>query len=383
MANIFYFTHSMAQSDFPIWAYPQHPSPNPSNQNFHARMIKMLAINHKVHVLCLRPLTSPQFGQYHRYESKLVGRITYHYLSIRQWPLFKWLIISSEIHSLVRKLIHQGFSNPWIIADTNAFGLNHIALSVKKKFKLKSIAIVTDNPYLLTQMKKSRAKSMIRMGRKHDGFFTLTPALNDLFNPKKKPSLTIAGLAEKRDSFSKYARPYFFFSGALYSRYGIDALLKAFFEIKADIDLLIAGHGDDEALIQELANKNKKLKFLGTLSQEELYKYQAGAFANINPRPFDEDMDAYALPSKMIEYLGSGSPIISTLNQSLFNLFGDLIYWAGSGSELELKVAMERFIKMKEDDRVTMGKKAQAKALSLFGLDQVSMQFDQLISLIK
>jgi glycosyltransferase involved in cell wall biosynthesis len=312
-----------------------------------------------------------------------VGRITYHYLSIRQWPLFKWLIISSEIHSLVRKLIHQGFSNPWIIADTNTFGLNHIALSVKKKFKLKSIAIVTDNPYLLTQMKKSRAKSMIRMGRKHDGFFTLTPALNDLFNPKKKPSLTIAGLAEKRDSFSKYARPYFFFSGALYSRYGIDALLKAFFEIKADIDLLIAGHGDDEALIQELANKNKKLKFLGTLSQEELYKYQAGAFANINPRPFDEDMDAYALPSKMIEYLGSGSPIISTLNQSLFNLFGDLIYWAGSGSELELKVAMERFIKMKEDDRVTMGKKAQAKALSLFGLDQVSMQFDQLISLIK
>jgi hypothetical protein len=30
-----------------------------------------------------------------------------------------------------------------------------------------------------------------------------------------------------------------------------------------------------------------------------------------------------------------------------------------------------------------MGKKAQVKALSLFGLDQISIQFDQLISLIK
>jgi hypothetical protein len=44
---------------------------------------------------------------------------------------------------------------------------------------------------------------------------------------------------------------------------------------------------------------------------------------------------------------------------------------------------LERFIKMKDDDRVMMGKKAQVKALSLFGLDQISIQFDQLISLIK
>jgi hypothetical protein len=85
----------------------------------------------------------------------------------------------------------------------------------------------------------------------------------------------------------------------------------------------------------------------------------------------------------MIEYLGSGSPIISTLNQSLFNLFGDLIYWAGSGSELELKVAMERFIKLKDDDRIMMGKKAQLQALSLFGLETVATQFDHLLSLIK
>lgn len=383
MANIFYLTHSMAPQDFPLWAYSQHPYPNPSNQNFHARMIKMLAMNHKVHVLSLRPLSQPQLGEYHRYETKLIGRITYHYLSIRNLPLFKWVHISYQIHRLIGKLIHQGFSKPWMIVDTNALGLHHIALSAKKKFNLKSIAVVTDNPYLLSNMNKGHARTMIRLGQRHDGYFTLTPSLNTLFNTHNKPVLTLPGLTEKRDSFSKYARPYFFFSGALYSRYGIDALLKAFFEIKADIDLLIAGHGDDEALIQELAAKNKKLKFLGTLSQEELYKYQAGAFANINPRPFDEDMDAYALPSKMIEYLGSGSPIISTLNQSLFNLFGDLIYWAGSGSELELKVAMERFIKMKEDDRVAMGKKAQVKALSLFGIDQVSLQFDHLLTLIK
>ena len=383
MANLFYFTHSMAPQDFPLWAYPQHPYPNPSNQNFHARMIKMLSMNHKVHVISLRPISEPSFGQFHAYETKLVGRVTYHYLSIRQWPLLKWVFISAEIKHWVGKLIHQGFSKPYIIVDTNAYGLNQIALSVKKKHRLKSIAVVTDNPHLLTNMQKSRAKAMIKLSQRHDSFFTLTSALETLFNPKKKPSLTVAGLTEKRDVFSKYARPYFFFSGALYSRYGIDALLKAFFEIKADIDLLIAGHGDDEALIQTLAAKNKKLKFLGTLSQEELYKYQAGAFANINPRPFEEEMDAYALPSKMIEYLGSGSPIISTLNQSLFNLFGDLIYWAGSGSELELKVAMERFIKLKDDDRIMMGKKAQLQALSLFGLETVATQFDHLLSLIK
>lgn len=383
MANIFYITKAMIPSDFNLFAYGQNPFPNPSNQNFHFRLIKTMGFHHRVHVLSVRPRTKHRFGTIDKLENKTLGKLTFHYLPRWHIPWIGPWLLRWTVRRLTKTLIRSGFSNPIVMVDGNSHLLNRLALMIKRRFKSPTVALITDHPEYLSSASKFRTFLLRRLIRKHSAYIALTPALNDWANPKKKPFLVMPGICEKRDVFSKYARPYFFFSGALYERYGIHNLIKAFLDLKSDFDLLIAGHGEDTPLIEELSRTNPHIKYLGMLSQEELYRYQAGAFLNVNPRPFEQNLDLYSIPSKFLEYVSSGSPTLSTLHPAFAETFNEVVAWAGSGSSLELKVAMERFIKLNVDERVGMGKRAERIALDHYGIDATANKINQLLSLIK
>lgn len=105
-------------------------------------------------------------------------------------------------------------------------------------------------------------------------------------------------------------------------RYGAPELMKAFASIPCEYDLLIAGHHGDS-----LVSNDSRIKLLGQVNKEDNLAYEAHASLLINPRPFDEKLDQESTPSKMIEYLSSGSPILSTPCSILKKDFEDDINW--------------------------------------------------------
>ena len=194
-------------------------------------------------------------------------------------------------------------------------------------------------------------------------------------NQNNKQHLTIEGIVE---SESIQVNPdvegkYFFFGGALLPRYGVYNLIEAFKKIDAkDVSLLICGHHGNNLQIEEAIGDDMRIKYMGTLPVKEVLVLESKAIANINPRPFTQDLDRLSIPSKTLEYLASGSLTISVKNTELEKLFKDSAIWAKSGDASDLKSAIEAALKMSEEERKNIANKAKNIAISHYSTEKIS-----------
>ena len=108
------------------------------------------------------------------------------------------------------------------------------------------------------------------------------------------------------DHFYCHGDEYLFTVSRLDGSKRLDLLIKAMGHVRADIPLLIAGDGPEEVRLRELAGNDKRIEFLGRVTDEQLISYYADALA-VPFIPYDED---YGLVT--IEAMKSGKPVITT-----------------------------------------------------------------------
>jgi len=98
---------------------------------------------------------------------------------------------------------------------------------------------------------------------------------------------------------------------------GVSFLLKAFAKISdPDIQLWVCGHGSNADL--EAALKwDLRIRFFGLVSEEKLQEICKKASILVNPRPSNVDGNAMNFPSKILEYLSYGKPVVSTWTPGL------------------------------------------------------------------
>ena len=209
---------------------------------------------------------------------------------------------------------------------------------------------------------------------KLNGFITLTEGLNILFNQNNKPHITIEGIVESKepDSDIKVEGKYIFFGGALLPRYGVYNLIEGFKMIEdKDISLLICGHHSDDNKIHEAIDSDSRIKYLGTLPVKDVLVLEKNAIANINPRPFTQDLDRLSIPSKTLEYLASGALTISVKNTELEKLFKSKAIWAKTGEVKDLYEAIKTALEMDPKERENIAKEAKITAISHYSLERV------------
>ncbi len=101
------------------------------------------------------------------------------------------------------------------------------------------------------------------------------------------------------------------YAGGLMYRYGIKELVDGF--IKADIpnsELYIYGKGEAEEYI--LGKEDKGVYYGGCLSREEVIAEEKGAFLLVNPRPTTDEYSKCSFPSKLMEYMATGTPVLTS-----------------------------------------------------------------------
>ena len=378
--KIVYFTTAQDEKDFRsfmnIWKIPL----NSSNQNFHNKLIRALAINTPVEVISVRP-----FSRHNtrvrglNAETRVDGNITWHYLHRKGTKLHRILSISPQIGKILSK---TDLSDAIFITDTINTSVVRSVTKIRKKFNRPIIGVCTDSPSNISGTKRSYSVYLLSHCDDFDGYLALTDGLNDLFNPDHKPGYIFEGLVEEREypTFSENKRPYFFFGGALMERYGVFKLIKAFKELdNQDIDLYICGHHGDKAKIKEEIENAKNIKFLGLLPVNKVMEYEHNALACINPRPFSEDLDRFSIPSKTLEYMSAGRPVISVKNTILMEKFGEDIIWAPSTSKEDLIAAMNKVLSMTEVERENLGDKLKNKVLRLYSLEHIGGNINQFL----
>ena len=379
--KIIYVTTAIERDDYKEFSKLWKTSLNPSNQNFHNKMIRALAINNQVDVISIRPF-STRFcnAKVLAEETKVEGNITWHYIKIKGNKFTRPFIIKKEVNRLMKKIDTEGAViisdtiNPNVIKNTN---------NIVKKYKIPAIGVLTDSPSNISGTPRSYTLYLLNQGKNLDGYIALTDGLNDLFNENEKPHIIMEGIVEDLETKptpNKYGK-YFFFGGALLERYGVYNLIEAFNKLNSkDINLLICGHHGDDRRIKEAIGGNHQIHYLKTLPVKEVLELEAGAFANINPRPYSQDLDRFSIPSKTIEYYTSGQIAISADSTKLNQYFNTCTVWCGYAKVDELLAAMNKVIKMDEDKRIEMGKKAKIKAQELYSLSSVNKKLNQFLA---
>lgn len=216
------------------------------------------------------------------------------------------------------------------ICDILNTTISSTTLVLSKIFRFKCIAIVTDLPRDMTNARKLSGKINECLQSEYDGYIILTEAMNEIVNTNKKPSVVIEGIADseiirENENIEKYKEKVCMYAGGLYEKYGVKALIEAFLAIEnKDIRLHLYGAGDLEDYIKKL--KDDRIKYYGVVKNDVIVEEEKKATLLINPRFTSDEYTKYSFPSKNIEYMASGTPLLTTKLPGMPKEYYDYIY---------------------------------------------------------
>ena len=119
---------------------------------------------------------------------------------------------------------------------------------------------------------------------------------------------------EKNDYLEKREKGniYFAYSGLLDKQYGLKELVEAFISVEDPrLRLWICGDGNGREYVQEAVKIDPRIEYFGCLKHSEVMEFQRAADILINPRSAEGKFTKYSFPSKTIEYMLAGKPVIA------------------------------------------------------------------------
>ena len=176
-----------------------------------------------------------------------------------------------------------------------------------------------------------------------------------------KPHIVIEGIASvynKKTFTNTSTTKIIFYSGTLHKRFGILNLIEAFKLIPySNYSLQICGVGDSVDFIKKEEIKDSRIKYLGQLSRDRVLNLQRKSTVLINPRQNNEEFTKYSFPSKTLEYLSSGVPVIAYKLDGIPDEYDAYINYVKDNSIESLKDKILEICQLPDLEREDMGKK--------------------------
>lgn len=148
------------------------------------------------------------------------------------------------------------------------------------------------------------------------------------------------------------------YTGTLHMRFGVRTLVDAFRLIpNADYRLVICGLGDSEDYIKACAQGDKRILFKGQVTRQEALQLQQQATVLVNPRQNNEEFTKYSFPSKTMEYLASGVPVVAYKLDGIPDEYDDYINYVKDNSPESLAKKLTEICNMDKEARMEMGKR--------------------------
>ena len=287
------------------------------SQKYHRLLIEGLAAGARVDVVANPPVNRSVLSEkFIRLPREEEGGACYRYIPAIRNPIVKAAFVGLGTFFQTLFLIRKDSA---VIVDC----LNRItALSAMLAARLRGkpcIGIVTDLPDMLggSSFSKKLANFVIRHCT---GYVLLTEAMNDYLNKAGKPYVILEGhaditMADRIPAPEKKTEPRIcFYAGGVSRQYGLSNLVEGF--RKADIPnacLHIYGPGDYVQELEEIAAGDSRIFYGGMLLNTQIVEKEQEATLLVNPRPTDEEYVKYSFPSKTMEYMASGTPVLTTV----------------------------------------------------------------------
>ena len=234
----------------------------------------------------------------------------------------------------------------------------------------KRIAWVTDMPGM-TSTKCLHYEEMgllgrlqIRCIRNYSGYVFVTAQTNCVLNPKNRPYMIMEGLVDPDmkplEGVKKNDTRDVLYAGGLYESYGLGFLCEAMLRLdQEDVRLVIYGDGPFKTKIMEYASQDQRIEYHGTATNDVVVEAERRATLLVNPRFSGAEYTLYSFPSKNIEYMVSGTPIVTTQLAGIPVDYKPYIYTFDDETVAGYATTLYTLLKKSEDELREFGAKAQ------------------------
>ena len=150
------------------------------------------------------------------------------------------------------------------------------------------------------------------------------------------------------------------YTGTLNFGFGIKVLLDAFTKREnKDAKLKICGFGEAEQMRKEMQATDNRIDFRGRVDRSEALRLQRNATVLVNPRQNNEEFTKYSFPSKNLEYLSSGVPLVAYKLDGIPREYDEYIIYPADDSSEELARKLDEILNMPEGERASLGARAK------------------------
>lgn len=243
------------------------------------------------------------------------------------------------------------------------------SLLVCKVLNIPTIAVVTDVPGYRVKQRKRRFAALAsdRIGqwmlKRYDGYVLLSEEMAKVIRiPKARycviegiyspPAMVLSDVTIPRDE--RYTIMY---AGALMEQYNIMNLVRAVRDLSDEnVRLHIYGEGELVEEITAFSKADHRIVYRGVVPREEIILEERKASLLVNPRRSTEEYTRYSFPSKNIEYMASGTPVLFTKLPSMPREYDEYVNFMEREDTQGIK---EAIIKVMRTDQSMLKEKAE------------------------
>ena len=272
------------------------------------------------------------------------------------------------------------YSKKWARENPDAkvliYSLHSTFLTAVKKMKqknpsIKAYAIVADLPqftsptgnFIRRAFSRHNTKKIYSLLKYIDGFVLLTDQMAEKLNITQ-PHVVMEGIAPRSNTATAQQasekEKNILYTGSMNSKYGILTLLEAFKQTQNEnYRLILCGLGDAEGVIAEHCANDKRISYLGKVKYEDVLALQRSATVLVNPRQNIEEFTKYSFPSKTMEYLASGTPVVAYKLDGIPDEYDEYINYVPDNSPASLARKIAEICELPEEERRAMGAKGE------------------------
>lgn len=288
---------------------------------------------------------------------KQFNGIEYEFLPYIKINIIRFLMLAfGGIAQIIKFKARKKNTNEYAVFNVLRISSSMGAILACKLLKIPTIGVVTDVPGY--RMKRNK-KSMIGFIADHIGqillnrfdmYVLLSEAMRDVIKPDHKPYTIIEGIYDSsKEGKGRHSEKVIFenkfevvYAGSLHYQYGIMNLVKAVQQLDIpDIELKIYGDGEAAEEIKKIGKKDSRIVFGGLIPRNQLLECEKRASLLVNPRPVEDEYVKYSFPSKNMEYMASGTPVLLTNIPSLPSAYKKYVILADTNKVFVLSNAIE------------------------------------------
>ncbi|HPF88510.1 MAG TPA: glycosyltransferase [Candidatus Limiplasma sp.] len=281
---------------------------------------------------------------------------------------------------MLQRWVEQSSQNRMIVVYSLYLPYLRAVAAVKQRYpEVKTCIIVTDLPGRLglasgrkglpQKMEYRMGNESMRLAAQMDGFILLTEQMTEPLSALHKKYCIIEGMtsdqgiAPQQITMPKDSRPAVAYTGTLNRELGIAELLEAFQQMN-NVQLWLCGRGDMDAAIADAQSKFDNIHSFGFVPQAQAIYLQSNAELLINPRTNQGAYTRYSFPSKTMEYMHAGKPVLCCKLEGIPAEYDEYLTYIQPQNAEGIRSAVQGMLHKTQQERDDIGRRAKEFVLS-------------------